>query len=73
MTERPARRFLILLCNTAIQGLGVDEEKTRGIHQGWGAEMLLDEAGYMSATVPFVILTHRLANGDGPYMLHNWG
>ena len=71
MTERSARRFQILLCNTATQGLDVDEEKTRGIHQGWVVTALPDKAVYMSATASrLVIISDRLANGDGPYMLH---
>jgi hypothetical protein len=56
------------------RGLGVDEEKTRGVHQGWEATVLPDKAEYMSATEScFVMIPHRLANGDGPYMLHNSG
>jgi|GEM_PF-5532127 len=49
-------RFSILLCNTAAKGLGFDEEETRGIHQGWAVTVLPDNAVYMSATEPLLVI-----------------
>ena len=72
MTKEASPRFPILLRNTAVQGLGFDEEKTRGAHQGWEATVFPEKAVYMSATESHLVtVTDCLAKGDGPYMLRN--
>ena len=69
-----APRSQSLLCDTAIPGLGVDEEGARGVHRGWEGLALLDTAGYLRAPGPyFVMINNRLADGGGPYMWHNSG
>ena len=41
-----------------LQGLGVDEEKARGFHQGWEVSALPEKAVYMTATESHLTIVH---------------